>query len=31
MTPAGEVEHVNRQVLEYFGRTLDELKQMGHL
>jgi PAS domain-containing protein len=21
MTPAGEVEHVNRQVLEYFGRT----------
>jgi PAS domain S-box-containing protein len=29
MTPAGEVEHVNRQVLEYFGRTLDELKQWG--
>jgi PAS domain S-box-containing protein len=27
MTPAGDVEHVNRQVLEYFGRTLDELKQ----
>jgi PAS domain S-box-containing protein len=29
MTPAGEVEHVNRQVLEYFGRTIDELKQWG--
>ena len=29
MTPAGEVEHVNRQVLEYFGRTLDELKRWG--
>ena len=29
MTPAGSVEHVNRQVLEYFGRTLDELKQWG--
>ena len=29
MTPAGEVEHVNRRVLEYFGRTLDELKQWG--
>jgi PAS domain S-box-containing protein len=29
MTPAGAVEHVNRQVLEYFGRTLDELKQWG--
>jgi PAS domain S-box-containing protein len=29
MTPAGEVEHVNRQVLEFFGRTLDELKQWG--
>jgi len=29
MTPAGEVEHVNRQVLEYFGRTLDELKKWG--
>src|SRR5262245_43701744 len=27
MTATGEVEHVNRQVLEYFGRTLDELKQ----
>jgi len=29
MTPAGEVEHVNRQVLEYFGRTLEELKRWG--
>jgi PAS domain S-box-containing protein len=29
MTAAGEVEHVNRQVLEYFGRTLAELKQWG--
>ena len=29
MTPAGEVEHVNGQVLEYFGRTIDELKQWG--
>jgi len=29
MTPSGEVEHVNSQVLEYFGRTLDELKQWG--
>lgn len=29
MTPEGEVEHVNRQVLEYFGRTLEELKQWG--
>ena len=29
MTSAGEVEHVNRQVLDYFGRTLDELKQWG--
>jgi PAS domain S-box-containing protein len=26
MTPAGEVESVNRHVLEYFGATLDELK-----
>jgi PAS domain S-box-containing protein len=26
MTPEGEVEHVNRQVREYFGRALDELK-----
>ena len=29
MTPEGAVEHVNRQVLEYFGRTLEELKQWG--
>src|SRR5262245_35681519 len=29
MTATGEVEHVNRQVLEYFRRTLDELKQWG--
>ena len=29
MTPEGEVEHVNRQVYEYFGRTLDELKRWG--
>jgi PAS domain S-box-containing protein len=26
MTPAGEVESVNRHVLEYFGTTLEELK-----
>jgi PAS domain S-box-containing protein len=26
-TPGGEVEFVNRQVLEYFGRTLEELKR----
>src|SRR5918994_843099 len=29
MTPSGEVEHVNSQVLEYFGRTLEELKRWG--
>jgi PAS domain S-box-containing protein len=29
MTSNGEVEHVNRQVLEYFGRTLEELKRWG--
>jgi PAS domain S-box-containing protein len=29
MTPSGEVEHVNGQVLEYFGRTLEELKGWG--
>lgn len=29
MTPEGEVEHVNRQLLEYFGRTLEELKDWG--
>jgi PAS domain S-box-containing protein len=26
-TPAGEVEFVNRRVLEYYGRTLDELRR----
>jgi PAS domain S-box-containing protein len=29
MTAKGDVEHVNRQVLDYFGRTLEELKQWG--
>jgi len=29
MTPEGEVAHVNRQVLDYFGRTLEELKKWG--
>ena len=29
MAPNGGVEHVNRQVLEYFGRTLEELKRWG--
>jgi PAS domain S-box-containing protein len=29
MTPEGEVEHVNRQVHEYFGRAFDELKKWG--
>ena len=29
MTAEGGVEHVNRQVLEYFGRTLEELRQWG--
>jgi PAS domain S-box-containing protein len=29
MTPSGEVEHVNSQVLDYFGRTLEELKRWG--
>jgi formate hydrogenlyase transcriptional activator len=29
MTPTGEVEHVNSQVLDYFGRTLEELKHWG--
>ena len=28
-TPDGGVEFVNRQVLEYFGRTLEELKRWG--
>jgi PAS domain S-box-containing protein len=26
MSPTGEVEHLNRQVLEYFGKTPEELK-----
>jgi PAS domain S-box-containing protein len=29
LTSAGEVEFVNRQILEYTGRTLEELKQWG--
>jgi formate hydrogenlyase transcriptional activator len=29
MTAGGEVAHVNRQVLDYFGRTLEELKKWG--
>src|SRR5437773_9681819 len=29
MTPEGRVEHVNGQVLEYFDRTLEELKRWG--
>ena len=29
MTADGAVEHVNRQVLDYFGRTLEELRQWG--
>src|SRR2546430_12634922 len=29
LTPAGEVEGVNNQVLEYSGRTLEELKRWG--
>jgi PAS domain S-box-containing protein len=29
MTAEGEVEYVNRQILDYFGRTLDELKEWG--
>jgi PAS domain S-box-containing protein len=28
-TPAGEVEFVNRPILEYFGKTLEELKRWG--
>jgi PAS domain S-box-containing protein len=28
-TPAGEVDYVNRQVREYFGLTLEELKRWG--
>ena len=29
LTAAGEVEFVNRQILEYFGQTLEELRQWG--
>jgi PAS domain S-box-containing protein len=29
MTAEGEVEDVNRQVLDYFGRTLEELQRWG--
>ena len=29
MAADGGVEHVNRQVLDYFGRTLEELRQWG--
>jgi PAS domain S-box-containing protein len=29
LTPDGAVEFVNRQVLEYFGKTLEELKEWG--
>ena len=28
-TPGGELEFVNRPILEYFGKTLEELKQWG--
>jgi PAS domain-containing protein len=29
MAPNGDVETVNRQVFEYFGRSLEELKNWG--
>jgi PAS domain S-box-containing protein len=29
LSPAGEVDLVNRQLLEYFGQTLEQLKQWG--
>src|SRR5499433_3169232 len=29
MTPSGEVETVNKPVLEYFGKTLEDLKKWG--
>ena len=29
-TPGGELEFVNRPILEYFGKTLEELKQLGN-
>ena len=28
-TPGGEVEFVNRQILEYFGKSLEEMKRWG--
>jgi PAS domain S-box-containing protein len=31
MTPRGEVELVNRQVLDYFGRTLEELRNRAFI
>ena len=30
-TPSGEVEFVNQQGLEYFGRTFEEVKRWGPL
>jgi PAS domain S-box-containing protein len=29
LTPGGEIEIVNRRILEYFGKTLEELRQWG--
>src|SRR5499433_2468414 len=29
MTPSGEVESVNQPLLEYFGKTFEDLKQWG--
>jgi PAS domain S-box-containing protein len=29
LTPSGEIEMVNRQLLEYFGQTLEELRRWG--
>ena len=29
MTPSGEVETLNKPVLEYFGRTFEDLKKWG--
>lgn len=29
MTPSGELETVNRQIIEYFGRSIEELKDWG--
>src|SRR5262245_35116500 len=30
LTADGEIEHVNRQVLDYTGRTFEEVKQWGN-